>query len=401
MNRSVTLGVGLLLVVLIGIALIDAGAKRPVDWTPTYDQRDKIPFGLFVLHTELPAMLGTKKKYADTEVSFYEEVSNLNSLKKFDWAIIDVLDYGSYAEEESKPLLEFVHKGGELFIASAYLNDWLLDTLDIAQDEIRPDIFFPTDKTVTYSLGLEDERIQLEKVTSFMIFSKLNSKTSKILGNVHTRGRSLPNFVQIKFGKGSFYLHSTPLVFTNYHMLSEKGYTYATKALNVITKNHVLWSDNYYASMESSSPLRVMLGHSGFKQAWYLLLFGLVLLLIFKSRRTQRAVKVVHPEPNLSKEFAKTIGNLYYENGNPGNVIGKKIDYFLFAVRAHYQLETTDLQDDKFCRQLALRAGMDVEEVRLFLRSLEMYQRKSNYTTQDVKVVNEIIEDFKNKANIL
>jgi hypothetical protein len=143
------------------------------------------------------------------------------------------------------------------------------------------------------------------------------------------------------------------------------------------------------------------LGNPGFYQAWYLLLVGLLVLLLFKSKREQRAVAVVKPEPNLSKEFAETIGNMYYENGNPANIIHKKIDYFLFSIRALYQLDTMELLDDKFLKQLSLKAGVDKEETRQLMVMLERYRKVKNHHIDDVKIVNNAIEDYKQKAKII
>ena len=51
---------------LLGIALLFAGyvameynRPKPLDWTPTYANKDKIPYGTFVLFDQLPRLLGT------------------------------------------------------------------------------------------------------------------------------------------------------------------------------------------------------------------------------------------------------------------------------------------------------------------------------------------------------
>ena len=51
---------------LLGIALLFAGyvvveynRPKPVDWKPTYINKDKIPYGTFVLFDQLPRLLGT------------------------------------------------------------------------------------------------------------------------------------------------------------------------------------------------------------------------------------------------------------------------------------------------------------------------------------------------------
>lgn len=399
MNRWII--VVFFIIVLGGIALIDAGTKRPINWAPTFDQRDKIPFGLYVLYQELSSIFGTEKKIDDTKRTAYEEIEQLDSLKAYHTALIDILDYGTYGDTKMEPLLNFVRNGGEVFVSTLYFDEWLLDTLGIAQEELRHSIFFPSDKSVTYSLAGDTARIRLEKVTDFTVFTKLNGKNCTILGNLHARGRMIPNFIKVSFGKGHFYLHASPSVFTNYNMLTEPGYRYSSKALQVIAHKNILWIDNYYDSAMSRSPLRVVLSQSGFRQAWYLLLVGLLLLLLFKSKREQRAVKIVTPEPNLSRDFAKTIGALYFENGKPGNIVLKKIDYFLYAIRSSYQLETLDLMNPEFIRHLSRKSGVDIAETQSLITHIDQYRHRETFTIEEVKFINSIIEDFKSKANII
>src|SRR5690606_16750424 len=96
MNRGII--VIFVIIVLGGIALIDAGTKRPINWTPTFDQRDKIPFGLYVLHQELSSIFGSEKRIEDSKHALYEEIEELDSLKSYNTALIDILDYGTYGD---------------------------------------------------------------------------------------------------------------------------------------------------------------------------------------------------------------------------------------------------------------------------------------------------------------
>ena len=402
MRKGIVVWIILLICVIVGIALIDAGVKRPVDWRKTFNIRDKIPFGLFVFHEELPHMLGDDRTYGEFGHTFYEEIERLDSTKKYDVALVGIEGYSwAYDEEETKKAIHYASQGGELFISALYFNKLLLDTLGIYSESLDYDRFLPNDSRVTYSLARDTAQVKVDKVEEFMVFSKLQSKSCTVLGYTHSRGRALPNFIKVSVGKGYIYLHQLPDVFTNYHLLQKDTYDYAAKALQVIRHKEVMLSDAYFSWEQPQTPLRVILSQPGFYQAWYLLLIGLLLLLVFKSKREQRAVKVITPEPNLSKEFAKTIGNLYYENGQPGNIIHKKIDYFMFAVRSFYHLDTLDILEDKFLKQLSSKSGVDLEETTALMRLLDRYKKTTQHQIDDVKIINNAIEDFKQKANII
>ncbi|HMR17869.1 MAG TPA: DUF4350 domain-containing protein [Sphingobacterium sp.] len=401
MKRNVIVWIVLLFCVVVGIAIIDAGVTRPINWQKTYNIRDKIPFGTFVLHEELPDIMGPGRQYRDFGDTFYEEIERLDSAENYGAALIEIDSYMGFGEEELDKVLHYVTQGGEVFLSAMYYNPNLLDTLGIQIEAIDYQRFQPTPNRITYTLGEDTTRIKLDKNEEYYIFSKLDPKTCTVLGHLHSRGRALPNFVRIAVGKGYIYLHCLPEIFTNYHILEKDRYRYVTQALNVIRNKEVLFSDLYYTWEQPRTPLRVILAKPGLAQAWYLLLVGLLLLLVFKSKREQRAVKVVRPEANMSKEFAQTIGNMYYENGHPANIIHKKIDYFLFAIRSLYHLDTMELLDEKFIRQLALKTGIETEETRQFMQLLEHYRKTKNHHIDDVKLVNNYIEDYKQKAEII
>lgn len=401
MKKGVLIGLSLLFVVALGIAIIDAGAKRPIDWSKSYNFRDKIPYGLYIFRQEVPQMLGADRTYTDFGESAYSLISDLDSAADYNAAIINVYENIGYDKLDAKKILDYVREGGELFLSSEYFGDELLDTLGLQAETLDHSIFLPTDRNISYSLGQDTAKVRFDKVTGFRVFSKLNAKTCAIMGQLHSRGRAIPNFVSVSHGKGRLYLHTLPEVFTNYHMLQKGGYDYVSRCLRVIQNKKIMLSDYYFDSDQSRTPLRVILTNPGFYQGWYLLLFGLLVLFVFKSKREQRAVKIIKPEQNLSKEFAKTIGTLYYENGHPGNIIHKKIDYFLYTIRSNYQVETMNLLDERFLRVLSLKTTVSAADTTALFLFLHECKGRNDFTIEEVKTVNKRIEEFKSKANII
>lgn len=401
MSKNTWLGLLLLIVVFVGIALIDAGAKKPIDWRESYLFRDKIPFGTFVFREEIPKILGDNRTFTDFGESIYELMVDRDSTQEVLSAIVDIYEFHSTYDYDTEVILDYVENGGEVFMSGKSFSDEFLDTLGLYFELLDYAKFRPTPGSVFYTLGTDTTKVFLDKVTNFPAFTKLNRENTTILGYINARGRALPNFIKISRGKGAIYLHLVPAVFGNYYMLQEKSYNYVSKAINVVKSKDIWLSDYGYKWDEPRTPLRVILKNPGFAQSWYLLLIGLILLLLFKSKREQRAVPVLLPELNKSKEFAQTIGNLYYENGAPGNIIQKKIEYFLFDIRNNYQLDTLSLYDERFIKQLSSKAGIDIQETQQLLELINMYRHKKNASIEDVKIINQKIEDFKQKANFI
>src|SRR5690606_10183509 len=139
-------------------------------------------------------------------------------------------------------------------------------------------------------------------------------------------GVAVPNFIKVKHGKGVVFLHLEPEVFTNYYLLQKETFPVVYHSLQYLGDRQIVWYDGRSHIKQETTPLRFILSDRALSSAWYLLLIALLFYLIFKSKREQRAVPIVEPEPNLSIAFAKTIGSLYYENGAPGNMVVKKIE---------------------------------------------------------------------------
>ncbi|MFE7086686.1 DUF4350 domain-containing protein [Sphingobacterium spiritivorum] len=403
MKSTGKFGIIVLLIALVLIAIIDATSRKPIDWRKSFDQRDKIPYGLYVLHQELGNILGNDRKIESTKKSVYETLEE-DSLHAKNTAFVFIGEYidimGATATEK---LLQFAKEGGEVFISTNYYSANLLDTLNLSSAYLDVNKFsgFSLLGDINYSLVNNRKRIKYDKIEQTSIFDLIDSTNISIVGNAYAGKHAVPNFVEVSWGKGKLYLHHTPEMFTNYYMLQHQKYDYAASALKLIKAKNIIWCDNYYREGQPSTPLRMILSYEGLREAWYLLLFGLLLFLLFRSKREQRAVEVVTPEPNLSKEFAKTIGMLYYENGEPGNMVDKKIDYFLFDIRNHFQLDTLQLSDEKFLNNLSLKAGIPLAETEELINLITRYRNRKDLSTHDLKFINSKIEEFKTKSNMI
>ena len=402
MKNSGKLWLILLAATILIIAFIDLASDKQIDWSKTYDQRDKIPYGLYVVREELSDIVGDEVKIEDFTSTNYEFLKGF--LEDKQQASLVYIVNGFYeGKEVTRELLKFVERGGEVFISANDLPYYLLDTLAVTQQFHYPNNFNEAIDVEDRAFSLVDGHTAHYKDLDYPgLFCNLDSTSNSIIGFFVARDKEIPNFIEIKRGKGRFLLHLEPLMFANYYMLKRQNYTYGAAALKLLSNKEIYWYDSTFKStVESKTPLRVLLQHDGLRQAWYILLFGLILFLLFRSKREQRAVNVVEPEPNLSKEFARTIATLYYESGNPGNLIQKKIEYFLYDIRTHFQLDILLLEDEIFVKQLSLKAGVPLRECQELIELLIKYRKMRSSTDAELLAINKKMEDFKHKANML
>ena len=61
MNRTLKIYIAILVLIIVGIIFIDANRPKPINWSPTYALKDKIPFGLYVLDKEIKHLFPDEK----------------------------------------------------------------------------------------------------------------------------------------------------------------------------------------------------------------------------------------------------------------------------------------------------------------------------------------------------
>ncbi len=394
-NRK--LGLILLGVVMVVIAVIQAGQKEPVNWRKTYNPKDKIPFGTYVVRQELQHLFPENEDLEEVNRSLYSFFTDSTENRDLGEEFFFVGDYFDPGMAALQKLMDYVSSGNTAFLATTFIPDSLAHRLNLSiaefeSYEVDGDYAY---ETPVYALTGDTLPVEYDRPHPAFFFDTLDS-TSTILGNLVYKDRRFPNFVKVSLGKGNFYIQLDPDVYANYYMLKKENYKLAHNSLQHLKGTHLLWYDGQYNTAVERTPLRVILGHPALRWAWYILLLTLLLYLIFKSRREQGAVPIVEPEKNQSVAFAKTIGSLYYENGSPGDMLKKKIRYFHYTFKREFHLGRLAFEDPEWRRQVSLRLGIPEDEISTFFRQLETYRERGSGAGDLIKI-QDLIEDFKQK----
>lgn len=395
MNKTVKIYISLLVVLFIGFTVIEFSKETPIDWSKTYRETDKIPFGTFVLYDQLPALF-PESDIEDIRVTPFEYFDEY-----FNWADSTYSVFGSYLhidefaqidDVSAQELMDFAAHGNDVFISTSYPPQKFYDSLYF-------DIKNQYDVKGNAELGfsnpkLRKDSITIEKGLSNIYFSKLDTSITTVLGYQKFDSIKHVNFVKFDHGYGNIYLHLQPVVFTNYYMLKKDNQKYAAAALSYLSDDTLYY--DYHSKLGQDlgdSPLRFILRQPALRAAWYLGLISLVLFMIFNAKRKQRIVKVVKPLENTTVAFTKTIGNLYYETKDHNNLIDKKITYFLEYIRRVYYLDT-QLLDEKFMKNLTVKSGKDKETTKKLVDLIVYLKAKPVCTEADLLNLNNTIEDF-------
>jgi hypothetical protein len=188
------------------------------------------------------------------------------------------------------------------------------------------------------------------------------------------------NLIRIDVGKGSLYLHSNPVAFTNYFLTDRERVEYASSVFSHLDGRDLIWDEfskipTYENTNPYNSPLYYILQQPSLKYAWWLLLITVLLYVFFTSRRRQRAIPVMEPKRNTSLEFVNMISRLHYRNGNHLDMAHKKMRYFLYFVRSRYGIQAEKFREEHI-RRLAEKSKVHFSEVEVIFTRYYLIEEK-------------------------
>ncbi len=380
MNKTIKIYIVFLVLLLVGIVYIDVSRPKPINWSPTYGVKDKIPFGMYVFNEEAPSLFGQKvNRITQTAYEYFEPKYDYDSLVNtytIRGTILSISDQYLIDDESTQELLYFAQHGNKVFISSKSFPKKLMDSLKFNYSSKFMGLGKDSIFTMLANPHLGNKKYDITVGAGNSYFEKIDTLKMTVLGYHANTKEKLVNFIKVPYGKGEFYLHTQPTVFTNYHLLKGNDAEYTAKILSY-TEGEIFWlQKNLSGEIVSNSPMRYILSQPALKAAWFIFLLGMLTFFIFNAKRKQRIVPIIKPLENTTVDFTKTIGNLYFQEGNHDNIIEKKIIYFLEKIRTDYLLDTT-VMDENFEKKLQQKSGKKPEDIRRVVHLIN--QRRKSY----------------------
>jgi hypothetical protein len=375
--------------------LLKLASPKKYDWTITYSHVDKNPYGAFALSELLPSIF-PGQKINHSYLTLYE----INdSLKKNDNVLI-VSNGFSADKADTNVLLKHVGEGATVLISAQYFWGHFSDTLDVSTYD-----YFFTGQDI---LGKKDTAAlrfaasKMDTTTEYYYrrdnihnyFNRFDSTRTTVIAK---NDRDMPVTIRVTWGKGSFILNCTPLIFTNIYLLSGDNHEFITNTLSYLDSSPVQWTEYYQVGrMESQTPLRFILSSESLKWAYYITIVSILIFIGFEMKRKQRIIPVITPLANTTLEFVGTIGNLYYQSAEHKNIVEKKIHFLMDQIRAKYWLNTNVL-NEPFIVALAKKSGKSEEDVRAMINLILALQEKDKISSEELIDINKKIEKFNSK----
>ena len=399
MSKAYKITLGLLVLLLVFLTWLEANEPQEINWSPSYSALDKIPLGTKVLFENLQEQDLQLQEVNMPPYEFLEDTTVTGTYFFLNNGL-------SFDRQELKKIFTWVAKGNTAFFIAETFSENLLDTLNLKMETLVPRKGISSKPLLNLKdPALETDRPYLYDKESYQdIFIIPDSLPKDVLGITQLQKDSARitdpkiNFLRDTVGKGLVYLHSTPKAFSNYFLLQDNNATYVEKVLAYLPAGQKVFWDHYYKTGKSfhTSPLFVILNSKPLRWAYYFVIIGSVLFIIFEGKRKQRSIPVIEPLRNQTLDFTRTIAGLYLDRQDYKGIASKKITLFLEYVRAHYRISTEHM-DENFFDRLAALSDNSKKEVKNLWQLMNRLENQNSVTKQELLQLNKAMEAFKKK----
>lgn len=385
---------------------------RKFDGRITFNPKDKIPYGTYAAYH----LLSQQFPEASIEVNGYapEDWQSL-SYDSAGQALLIINSYFDPTISDLNALNSFVKEGNYVFISCLQMNDAARAFFKVEQEDVYNPFTIKNDYGIinmydsfavkldshTYSVPLE---FVYPGVSYNNRFTKYDSLFTYPLG--YNADDNMPNLLAINAKKGSIFLHTAPITFTNFFLLYNNNHQYYERLMSLFPTNtrKIVWDEYFLLNKQSKDTnedekglLSVLLSHKNFYVAFWMLMVLLALYFFTEVKRRQRLIPEYSKPANDSLEFVTTIGKLYYEKGDHKNLADKLTLFFLDYVRNKHKLSTNEL-DDAFVQRLSLKTGIPVEELSKLIDTLNAIKASDRINEQQLLKYHQQLELFYSKA---
>ncbi len=364
-------------------------------------RKDKIPYGTYYafqnlkyLFPEAEIIINNKSpdvsKLSNTQI--VESVAVTKEKKLYLIIARDVIP----DQSEIDAMMNFIGQGNHIFISADYIGDSLLSNLGLkaVSNDVFSDYEDSMELSVHHPLNWDSTSYWYPGAAITSYAYSMDSVYATVLGR-DSSGHA--DFVRYTYKSGgSVYVHFTPLAFSNFFLLHKNNKEYYDQVFSYLphTITQVIW-DDYFRSRRTAnfSAFRFILSNRSLRWAFWILLFLFGLIYLFESKRKQRVIPDLSPMNNASLDFVKTIGRLYYQRRDNGNLAAKISSHFLDHVRTRYNITTTDT-DEAVAQKLSYKTGLDKEELLSLLGRVKYYQQEPYVTDDELMNYNKTIQGF-------
>lgn len=199
----------------------------------------------------------------------------------------------------------------------------------------------------------------------------------------------------MELGKGRLYLCTTPKAFTNFYLLHDEARGFMERVFTLLPDRPVLWDE--FSKMgrdEERTPLRYILSQPPLKTAFWLMVALLVLTILVYARRRQRAIPAMAPPRNTSRDFADTLGRLYYYRGDHADLGRKICAQFREEVKTKLRLQRAEWNEENM-QEIAAITGVEYEKLQHVKGLMDYYKDIDQVSEFELMRLNRTLDELR------
>jgi hypothetical protein len=351
------------------------------DWTVTYYHHDKNPFGAYVFKSL------SDKSWTGAVATSNETLFEMQEMEATNLMVL--CDNFRISDMDIEALLHLADTGKTILIAAGRIDTLLLNHLGVTMNEWNLKFIVQSmwggdsiGIKLTGPVGFDNHTYWLPNQLLAQYFVDFDRENTEVLAE-NSNGK--PVLLKMSYGDGTMILSSTPMVFTNFSMLKEDNHQFVAGILSTLPEGSLHWSEYYQLGrLEAQTPLRYILSEPSLKWAFYITVSGIILFMIFKSKRTQRVIPVIAPLKNDTLVFVKTIARLYYLKKDHKQLAAKKILHFVDHLKQKLLIDVNDEVGEVISR-VAAKTGSSEEDVRAVMDMINKISASKYISSDDLR----------------
>ena len=115
--------------------------------------------------------------------------------------------------------------------------------------------------------------------------------------------------------------------------------------------------------------------------------------MLIESKRRQRPIPIVEPLRNTTLDFARTIGLLYYQQGDHRDLANKKITHFGDFLRQRLYLPPLQLERDYY-QLVAQKSEQPLADIEAIFRLIVQVRTQASIEPETLLDLNRRIDNF-------
>ena len=378
------------------------------NWSKKFQLYDKNPLGLYLFTSLAKVHLDSKHDLIEIKDWLqFDTLVNENPEKK---TFMFIGNNFGLKNSEMKEVLEQVEEGSDLILGFNELTENITD-------ELIEDFEFKFDYAKEINVFAKNQKFKMinlfQNDTLACEWNAISDAERYVKYETLSSFMELSNFVRVEHGDGSVLLNTTPRMFYNYQLKRLHGFRYAEYVLDQLPADRDIYllelgrlSDNYgnydtdnqegVDGEDEDSYLRLIFKNPTLLTALLLSIFGIILFVIFRSKRTRPEVPFIQKKKDMTLAFADTITSIYFAKRNPYGILQVQKKNFYATIHKHFFVDIQRRDDDRPLEVLAEKSDIPLSDIKVLLKRLETKEAFSvndNFVAETLKRIHEFYRD--------